>query len=159
MSGLQKLRWWLKGTGLVALLAAVLLGLADLCGWLRYSRRTAFVQWAHHSQLGLPISEPAAQAFVVRFPPPEGVFLDQITHVTKLVQRIENGPALDMAFNFMLRDHRRTAYVATLAQVEGWAEESPYPWLAWVLTVIGFLEVAGGTAIEWHLERDGRQAA
>ena len=159
MSSWKKRKWWLRLTGLAALLVAVLLGLANLSGWLRYSSRTAFVQWAQESQVGLPIAEPAAQAFVARFPPSEGAPVSEITHVTKFVQRLEDGPALDMALNFLLRDQTRTSYVATLAQVERWADASPYSWLAWLLTVVGFVEVAGNTAIEWYVQRAKRTAA
>ena len=159
MAGLETVRWWLKGTGLTALALGVALGLADLRGWLRQPSRTAFVQWAQNSRSGLPVSEAPAQAFMRRFPPPEGVALGQMTHVTKYVQRLDNGPALEVAFNYMLADESRTSYVATLEQVQAWADESPYPWLAWVLTLVGFLEVAGSTAMEWYIDRSARRPA
>ena len=162
MSGIPEsdgFKWWLKATGLAALALGVVLGLADLRGWLRSSSRAAFLQWAENSRSGLPVSEASAQAFMRRFPVPQSVASGQVTHVTKYVQRLENGPALEMAFNYILADESRTPYVATHEQVRAWAEESPYPWLAWVLTLIGFLEVVLGTGIEWYRDRRTRGAA
>ena len=47
----------------------------------------------------------------------------------------------------------RTEYVTTLGEVHEWAAESSYPWLSWVLTFIGFIEVVASEAIERRSKR------
>ena len=150
---LNRLQSFLKITGLLALALGVCLGLADLVGWLRYSDRDAFLQWAIYEESGLPIETLAAQAFVRRFPPPDTVDISTITHVTKWRLRLDGGLALDAAFNYGRREGSRTEYVATLGDVREWAAESSYPWLSWVLTLVGFIEVLGSEAIEWRGKR------
>ena len=61
---LNKLESVLKVTGLLVLALGVGLGLADLGGWLRYSEREVFLQWAIHEESSLPIETLAAQAFM-----------------------------------------------------------------------------------------------
>lgn len=150
---LRKLELTLRLTGIAVLGVGVLTGFADLKGWLRDGDREAFLQWALQSSVGMPIGQSSAQAFMKRFPPPEDARISDITHITKQVERPERGPVLQAAFNYMHSDHSRTAYVATLADVREWAAESPYPWVSWLLTVIGFLEVLGSTGIQWRRER------
>ena len=151
---IKKIEWILKVTGVIVLGIGVLIGFANLMGWLRYDDREAFLHWALESQTGLSIAGPAGQAFMKRFPPPEGARSELITHITKMVVRAENGPVMQASFNYMHSDHSRTSFVATLADVREWAAESPYPWLSWVLMAVGFLEVLGSTVIQWWRERN-----
>jgi len=149
----RRLSWFLKITGLLALAAAVILQFSDLKGWLHYPDRQAFLKWALESQGGLPISDPAAHAFVDRFPPPGSVRVTDITFVTKSVLKIENGPVMEASFNYLLRDQSKTSYVATLPEVREWANESSYPWLSWILAVVGLIEVLISAIMEWREER------
>jgi hypothetical protein len=134
----------LNVTGMIALGLGVVFGFGDLKGWFRHADRQAFLQWALHQESGLPIHDLAAQAFMGGFPPPSPSDLEIVTHVTKWKMRVEGRPVLEAAFKYMRSDQSRTEYVATLPQVREWATESSYPWLSWILTVIGFLEVLGG---------------
>jgi len=142
-----------KITGLVFLALGVLLGFADLKGCLNYPERGRFLHWALNSTVGLPVTESSAQAFIKRFPPPTDARPEEITHITKHVMRVENGPVSQASFNFMHGDTSRTSYVATLDEVRNWAGESRYPWLAWILTLLGFLEVLASAILEWHEKR------
>ena len=153
MADVKTLEWTLRITGLIVLGVGVIFGLADLRGWLRYDERQAFLQWTLESHTGMPISEPSAQAFMKQFPPPQEARVRDITHITKMVVRPSNGPVMQASFNYMHRDQSRTSHVATLADVREWAAESPYPWLAWSLALVGFLEVLGSTALQWRRER------
>lgn len=139
---------FLKVTGLTALGLSTILGFADLKGWLTHSDREALLEWFLEANAGLPIQEPAARAFQKSFPPPPEASIDEITHLTKQVIRSENGPVMDGSVNYMHRDTSRTRYVATLAQVREWAAESRYPWIAWALGLIGFLEVLASTFLD-----------
>jgi len=141
---------FLKVTGLALLAFGVLLGFADLKGWLNYPEREKFLHWALNSPAGLPITNPSAQAFIKRFPPPNDARPAEITYITKHVMRVENGPVIQASFNFMHGDASRTSYIATLNEVQSWAKESRYPWLAWILTLFGFLEVLASTIWEWQ---------
>ena len=123
---MKRLAYVLKVLGFVTLAAGVIIGFGDLQGWFRYSEREAFVRWVQESQVGMPTEDPAAQAFMRRFPPPEDARSEQITHVTKHVMRLENGGVLQASINYMHRDHSRTRYVATLPEIREWASETLY---------------------------------
>ena len=157
--GAKRIAWFLKLTALGVLGAAVFLQLADLVGWLEHEDRQIFLRWALQSQVGLPISDPGAQAFKDNFPPPAAARVSEITHVTKHVIRLPSTPqqatgtVMEALFNYLYRDGSRTSYVATLPEVREWASESSYPWLSWVLALIGFTEVLGSTIIEWREAR------
>ena len=157
--GAKRIAWFLKLTALGVLGAAVFLQLADLVGWLEHEDRQIFLRWALQSQVGLPISDPGAQAFKDRFPPPPDARVSEITHVTKHVFRLPHGPqqtpgtVMEASFNYMHRDGSRTSYVATLPEVREWASESSYPWLSWVLALVGFTEVLSSTIIDWREAR------
>ena len=145
-----KLRVFLKLTGLVILGIGVILGYANLQEWFRRPDRQAFVQWVLESQTGMPAQEAAARAFMRRFPPPEHSRPEEITHITKHVVRPQNGGVLQASVNYMHKDHSRTTYVATLPEIREWAAETSYGWLAWALTLLGFLEVLASAVLEWR---------
>ena len=144
----RRLAWILKITGLCVLGVGVFLQLADLLGWLRHEDRQIFLRWALQSRGGLPISDPGAQAFVARFPPPEGTWVSEITQVAKESYKLPNGPALEVLFSYMRIGGSKTSYVATLPEVREWASESWYPWLSWVLSCVGFTALLGSTIIQ-----------
>ena len=48
----------------------------------------------------------------------------------------------------MHRDGTRTSYVATLSEIKDWAVNTNYPFLSWLLSLIGFFEVLGGFLLE-----------
>ena len=158
-STLKTVERLLKVTGLAALGLGVVFGFGDLKGWLQHSDRQAFLEWAVRQESGLPIQHPAARAFIRRFPPLRLDDREAVTHVTKWKTRIENGPTLDAAFNYMRPDQSRTEYVATLPEVRVWAAESSYPWLSWIFTFVGFVEVLGSLALgRWTRPEGGRGA-
>lgn len=148
MKWISLLKNFLKVTGLILLALGVVLGFADLKGCLNYPERGKFLYWALNSKVGLPVTESSAQAFIKRFPPPTDARPGEITHITKHVMRVENGPVSQASFNYMHGDTSRTSYVATFDEVRSWAGESRYPWIAWILTLLGFLEVLASTILK-----------
>lgn len=139
----------IKVTGLLVLGIGILLNLGDLLGWFKHSARVKFLNWVLESPMGMPIETKPAIEFMKRFPPPPDARVSEITHLTK--QRIASlgGPPMSASINYMHRDGTRTTYVATLEQVREWANESPYPWIAWSLTVAGFIiEVLSSTVLD-----------
>lgn len=146
------MKQFLKITGLIILAAGVIIGYADLMNWewLRYKERTEFLDWVNTSTIGLPIDQPPAKAFMQAYPPPANARIDAITHITKSVLRQENGLILQASINYMLNDHTRASYVATLTDVQKWATESRYPWLSWALSLFGFIEILLSTIFDWR---------
>lgn len=132
--------------GLTALALAVVLGFAVPKGWLGYGDRRAFLEWAIQSDAALPADSPPARVFMARFPPS---LADRrlVTHVTIWRTSFKEGPMIDASFTYIRRDQSRTEYVATLPQVREWAAESPYGWLPWTLTVLGFIALLGDAVV------------
>lgn len=85
---------------------------------------------------------------MIDYPPPADSNSSEITHITKNVMKFDKGPVQSAFINYMHRDGSRTSFVATLDDVRHWAEQTSYPFIAWVLSVIGFLEVLFGFLIE-----------
>lgn len=152
MKSLSRIEWYIKVTGLIILALGVSIGFADLMGWFEDTDRQAFLNWLYESRSGLAIETPAAQAFIKDFPPPGNSSPFEITHITKLVRRLENGLISETQINFMYSDHSRSDYVATLNDVKAWAEKTSFPWFSWVITLVGFFVVCGSTLIEWKYD-------
>lgn len=138
----------LKTTGMMALAFGVVLGFCDLMGWLTDEDKAAVAQWMLTSQMGLSVEHSGANKFMKAFPPPDSTRQHEVTHLTKHVITLENGPVQNASINYMYRDRTRSKYVATLPEVIEWSRKTWYPFLAWVLSFIGFLEVAGGFLFE-----------
>ena len=111
---LAKLELFLKVTGLLVLLAGVVVGYLDLAGKFLDQDKQAFLQWVQTTGLGLPVSNPAAKKFMIAFPPPADSNPSEITHVTKNTFKVDKGPIQNAAINYMHRDGSRTSFVATL---------------------------------------------
>ncbi len=131
-----------RAVGLSALALAVLVGFADLQGWLGYADRRAFLDWAIQGDAPLPADTEPGRAFMTRFPP---ALVDRgyVTHVTRWKTSFADGPVVEALFNYQRRNGSATDYVATLPQVREWAAESPFAWLPWLLTVVGFIPLLG----------------
>jgi hypothetical protein len=113
------------------------------------SDRVEFLRWVMEEPAGMPVDVPAAREFMRKFPPPKDARVNEITNVTKQTIKSLGGPPMSASINYMHRDGTRTTYVATLEQVREWANESSYPWVAWVVTVIGFIPTLLGTFLSW----------
>ena len=135
-------------TGIISIAVGLLLGYADLKGQLRNKNRVEILNWVLHSNSGMSLEEPAAKEFMRYFPPPVDEESDNLTHLTKNVMRFENGGILNASINYMRRDHTRTSHVATLEEIRTWTSKTPYPWIAWWVTLLGFIELVGNYFIE-----------
>jgi hypothetical protein len=146
---LKRISNFLKLTGMLAVALSLVLGLADLKGYLRNKNRMTILNWVLHSTSGISVGTPAAKEFIKQFPPPPGEQIDNLTQLTKNIIRQEHGGIYNASINYMRKDQTRTSFVATLDDVRKWASKTPYPWIAWWLTLIGFIELAGN----WFIER------
>ena len=144
-----KIKQFLKISGLIILAAGVMIGFANIMGWFKNSDRLAIIDWAKNTNIGLPISHPSARAFMKDFPPPSDSRPEEITHLTKtVILSASGGQPINVSINYMHRDDSRTSNVATLADLERWASNTVYPWIAWTLSLVGFIEILSSSIIE-----------
>ncbi len=126
----------------------LILAFLDLKGYFKSKNRMEILYWVSNSNSGMPINLPAAKEFIKRFPPQDEKF-NNLTHLTKNVIRYELDGIVDASVNYMRRDLSRTKNVATLDEIRRWTLETPYPWIAWGLTLVGFIELLGN----WYIDR------
>ena len=93
-----------------------------------------------------------AKEFMKKFPPPSGETEKNLTHLTKSVMQYEIGGILNASVNYMRKDTSRTSHIATLEEIRKWANETPYPWISWWITLFGFIGLIGNFIIEKKLE-------
>ncbi len=154
MATLHQIERLLIVTGLVFMMLGLVLGFLNLQGWLEDKDKTAVLNWVLTSSSGLQISHPGAKKFMHEFPPPLNAKRTEITHLTKHITKLENGLVQYAQINYMLSDLSRTSYVATLNDVRNWAAETSYNLWAWILSLIGFIEMASIFIIQYvHRKR------
>ncbi len=143
----------LKITGLLILASGIILNLANLNGMLKDKDRAELLRWAVESQGDFSLEDKTAKVFLNRFPPPQSTVAD-LTHVTKTVVR-QPGGGLPMmvCINYLHSDETRTGCVATIEELRDWSNETPYPWLAWFLTLFGFCQVLLNTVFEFKEQK------
>lgn len=100
----------------------------------------------------MSLDQPAAKEFMKKFPPPPGEKKENLTHLTKSVMKYEIGGTLNASVNYMRKDMSRTSHVATLEEIRYWTDETPYPWISWLITLVGFIELLGDFFIEKKLK-------
>ena len=151
----MKIRTRLKIFGRVVTVLGVTVALLNLRGCFQDQTRADLLRLAlaaGHRQ-GVSITHPAAAAFMKRFPPPSTTNVDEITHIIKMGMVMGTGYASAMPFAYLLRGGAVTKHVADLDEVRSWASESPYPWVAWWVTLIGIIAVLGVDFSEWRERR------
>ena len=121
MDIIEKIEMFLKITGLIILLSGVIIGLANLKGWLKDKEKVAVLEWVMKSKHGLSIENLGAKKFMKRFPPPENSRPTEITHLVKSATIHQLGGMQNASINYMHSDGSRTAHVATLNDVKTWA--------------------------------------
>jgi len=140
---------FLKISGLVILMSGVILGYLDITGVLISKEKEAFLAWVLTSRTGLPIADPAAKIFMKDYSPPKSSQLQEITHVTKnTVTVVGSKVLLNAGINYMYANGERTAVVASLEEIREWESKTIYPVIAWVLSLIGLIEMVVSFAIE-----------
>lgn len=149
---LEKLSTFLKFTGITAIAIGLILEFADLKGYLNNKNRMEILNWVLHSNSGMSLNTPSAKEFIKKFPPPQGENIDNLTHLTKNIIQQENGGIYNASINYMRKDHTRTKFIATLDDIQKWTSETPYPWFAWWITLVGFIELIGNWNIEKRLK-------
>lgn len=145
---LRKISTFLKITGIAAIAIGLILEFTDLKGYLKDKKRTEILNWVLYSNSGMPIEQPEAKVFMKKFPPPSGEKEENLTHLTKSVMKYEVGGILNASVNYMRKDTSRTSHVATLEEIRSWTNETPYPWISWWITLVGFIELVGNFFIE-----------
>jgi len=149
---IKKISTFLKITGIIAIAIGLILEFTDLKGCLIDKQRIEILNWALNSDSGMSIELPAAKKFMKNFPPPENEKKENLTHLTKSVMQYEIGGILNASVNYMRKDTSRTSHIATLEEIRKWANETPYPWISWWITLFGFIGLIGNFIIEKKLE-------
>ena len=145
---MKRLSFILKTTGIILVGIGALLGFLDLNGAFVDQDKEYVVTWATTFQSGLSIDHPGARKFLKSFPPPSHEQGKEITYLTKQVIGSALGGAMVISINYMYSDLTRSAYVANLPEVKEWARATSYPWVAWLLSFLGFIEVLVSFIIE-----------
>lgn len=144
----------MKISGLIILLFGVILGYLDITGIFVSKEKEAFLSWVLTSKTGLSVTEPAAKVFMKDYPPPKSNNAQEITHVTKnTITVVGSKEVLNAGINYMYANGERTAVVASLDKVREWESKTIYPVVAWVLSLIGLIEMTASFVIERHKER------
>jgi len=149
---IKKISTFLKITGIIAIATGLLLEFADLKGCLIDRQRIEILNWVLNSDSGMSVELPAAKKFMKKFPPPENEKRENITHITKSITKYEIGGILNASVNYMRKDTSRSSHVATLEEIRKWANETPYPWISWWITLFGFIGLLGNYFIEKKFE-------
>ena len=140
----------LKISGIIILGTGVILQFLDLNCFFIDKDKAYVVEWASNSKVGLSIEHPGAKKFCKAFPLPSDAPQKEITHLTKqIINSSLGGKSMMVSVNYMYSDTSRSSYVANLEEIKEWATKTPYPWIAWTFSFIGFLEVA----LSYFLER------
>lgn len=148
MSHVVYLRTLLKILGLLITAIGLALSFAEKKGWFKDPARAELLKWVLEAPDGLPLGNPAAQAFRAKFPPPADSDVDDLTHLTKQAIKSEHGPVMLASVNYMHGNGARTAYVATIDDVRAWATEARFRWLPWLVTLLGFIIVVATFIVE-----------
>lgn len=139
-----------NSAGTVIAVVGLALQFAGLQGWFRSEARGRLLNWVIESKVGLPLEDSAAKEFAAAFPPPPNSTGRTPTHVTKTVIATADGAVINAQLNYMYSDHTRGPPVASMADVEAWAAETPYQWLAWFMTLFGILVMMSSSALDWR---------
>lgn len=147
----EHVRMKLKAGGAIVGLIGLLTGLANLMGFFSNPERqqlVASIRSAGEASSGAHGFSDLVQAF----PPPPGVRLSQIagigptTHISSGGYVTPTGP---LAYFDASAPRRYTAPILTFDELQSWAQTSRYPWVAWAISLLGWLLVAVGVAADF----------
>jgi hypothetical protein len=140
----QRIRNYLKATGVVIGLLGLVAGFGNLLGLFAHAERLEMVRLVR-TQASIPSTTSGFTALVAAFPPPEGVRIADIasmgpsTHIASGGYITPTGP---LVYYNAQRQH--TPPIATFDELQAWASSTPYPWVAWVFSGVGWLLTALG---------------
>ena len=143
----------LRITGWFITLFGIIIGLGNLLGWFQSKSRKDFYQLVMKTGSGIPITHPAAQEFIKRFPPPAGFNKLKITHITKLVLATESGFPISGTLQYMNERGERSSDVATFEDVRVWTEGTNVGWIAWITIVCGWILVILIDVYAWRFKK------
>jgi hypothetical protein len=127
-----------KLAGVLIALVGILATFADLRGCFADPQKQHFAELVMGTQEGIPRSTPGFEAFLVAFPPPQGVDLSGVTHIADRTLRLDSRSDVGTTVAY-LTSAGRTATVARFEEVRAWAEASPYSWLSLGITFLGWV--------------------
>ncbi len=136
----------LKVIGLSIIFIGLVAGLGNLLGWFTHSERLEMVKLIR-TEGSIPVTATGFVDLLHAYPPPSIVNKDAVVRLgtTTAFESggyvIPTGPLVYYNVN-----NRSTLQILTFNELEKWATASSYPWLAWVISTIGFVVTAIGFA-------------
>ena len=97
------------------------------------------------TQGGIPVTAPGFSELVEAYPPPGGADIPEIVRIGPSTSITSGGyvtPTGPLVYFNSRREH--TPPILTFDELEGWANATRYPWIAWVFSGIGWLLTAIG---------------
>jgi hypothetical protein len=109
-----------------------------LRGWFRDSDKKRVLNWLLNSDEEFPFEERIVRKFVKKFPLPENEFATTYS-LSKMQLRSPGGSVLSAAIRYVRKDSSIAKDAATLDDIRKWSEETPYGWLAFTTSIVGFI--------------------
>jgi hypothetical protein len=136
----------LKVIGLAIVFIGLVAGLGNLLGWFTHSERFEMVKMIRTGG-SIPVTATGFADLLHAYPPPSTVNKAAVARLS-LTTSIRSGgyvtPTGPLAYYDV--NNSRIAPILTFDELEKWATASSYPWLAWVISTIGFIVTTIGVA-------------
>ncbi|KOP22936.1 hypothetical protein AMR41_29080 [Hapalosiphon sp. MRB220] len=108
-----------------------------LVGWFRDSDKKKILDWLLSSDNEFPFEERIVRKFVKKFPLPENES-ESTYSLSKMRVLSPGGGVLSAAIRYVREDSTVVKDAATLDEIRKWSEETPYGWLVFTTSFIGF---------------------
>ena len=139
--------------GWFLLLCGIIIDLGNLLGWSQPKERKEFYSLVISSRSGIPVSHPAVREFIEKFPPPPGFERAQFEYITKLVLQTSSGFPISGSLQYMDTLGKRTPDIASFEDFLLWSKENKFKWLAWIITLTGFIITVILSILDWRKKR------
>jgi hypothetical protein len=135
----------LKVIGLSIVFIGLVAGLGNLLGWFTHSERLEMVRLIRTKE-SIPVTTTGFAELLHTYPPPPStVNKDAVVRLGPITSIRSIGYVTPLApLAYFDVNNNRTPPILTFDELEKWATASSYPWLAWVISAIGFVVTAIG---------------
>ena len=136
----------LKVIGLSIVFIGIVTGLGNLLGWFTHTERLEMVELIR-TKGSIPVTTAGFRELVRAYPPRSPVKTIVIIRLGPTTAISSGGyvtPTGPLAY-YDVNNHR-TLPALTFNELEQWSTASYYPWLAWVVSAIGFVTTVVGVA-------------
>lgn len=142
----------LKLAGLALGFLGIAVAFLDLLGFFVYAERISLRDRIRNVPGGVARAVPGFEEFIKRFPPPDGVNQETITHIVKDVLQTHDQFPISITLRYLAAGER-SAPVAAFFDVEKWATETRFGWISWIVAAVGWLIVASTELLQHRRHR------